>query len=193
MIKEGIKTKAQELLPHAHDDTLSERRRPDVPITAVEASAYTIPTDRPEGDGTLTWDSTTWVLVTRRAPATPHLPSGTGLDLRPGRRRRGRRATSWPPWSSGRSALDVARSLARRWCAPSATPVGRGWSSMAISAVDTALWDLEARLLELPLHRLFGAVRDDVPVYGSGGFTTDPRGPAARAGRRLGRRRASRG
>jgi L-alanine-DL-glutamate epimerase-like enolase superfamily enzyme len=42
----------------------------------------------------------------------------------------------------------------------------------AISAVDCALWDLKARLLDLPLHRLLGAVRADVPLYGSGGFTT---------------------
>ena len=44
---------------------------------------------------------------------------------------------------------------------------------MAISACDTALWDLAARLLVVPLHRLLGSVRDDVPVYGSGGFTTE--------------------
>jgi L-alanine-DL-glutamate epimerase-like enolase superfamily enzyme len=45
---------------------------------------------------------------------------------------------------------------------------------MAVSAVDVALWDLKARLLDLPLHRLLGggACRDGVPVYGSGGFTT---------------------
>ena len=43
---------------------------------------------------------------------------------------------------------------------------------MRISAVDVALWDLKARLLELPLHRLLGAVRNEVPIYGSGGFTT---------------------
>jgi L-alanine-DL-glutamate epimerase-like enolase superfamily enzyme len=43
---------------------------------------------------------------------------------------------------------------------------------MALSAVDVALWDLKARLLELPLHRLLGTCRDAVPVYGSGGFTT---------------------
>jgi L-alanine-DL-glutamate epimerase-like enolase superfamily enzyme len=42
----------------------------------------------------------------------------------------------------------------------------------AISAVDVALWDLKAKLLDLPLHRLLGAVRDAVPVYGSGGFTS---------------------
>jgi L-alanine-DL-glutamate epimerase-like enolase superfamily enzyme len=38
--------------------------------------------------------------------------------------------------------------------------------------VDVALWDLKARLLGLPLHRLLGGVRDEVPVYGSGGFTS---------------------
>jgi L-alanine-DL-glutamate epimerase-like enolase superfamily enzyme len=43
---------------------------------------------------------------------------------------------------------------------------------MALSAVDCALWDLKARLLDVPLHRLVGAVHDAVPVYGSGGFTT---------------------
>ncbi len=43
---------------------------------------------------------------------------------------------------------------------------------MALAAVDIALWDLKARLLELPLARLLDAARDGVPVYGSGGFTS---------------------
>jgi L-alanine-DL-glutamate epimerase-like enolase superfamily enzyme len=47
-----------------------------------------------------------------------------------------------------------------------------GLVSYAISAVDTALWDLKATLLGLPVSRLLGAARDEVPVYGSGGFTT---------------------
>ena len=47
-----------------------------------------------------------------------------------------------------------------------------GLASTAISAVDVALWDLEARLLRLPLATLLGAVRDAVPLYGSGGFTS---------------------
>ena len=51
--------------------------------------------------------------------------------------------------------------------------VGRpGVAATAISAVDNALWDLKAKLLELPLVRLLGQVRDAVPVYGSGGFTS---------------------
>ena len=49
-----------------------------------------------------------------------------------------------------------------------------GVASMAISAVDAALWDLKARLLGLPLASLLGKARDALPVYGSGGFTTYP-------------------
>src|SRR5213083_1525346 len=45
---------------------------------------------------------------------------------------------------------------------------------MAISAVDTALWDVKAQLLDVSLTGLLGAVRDAVAVYGSGGFTTYP-------------------
>ncbi len=47
-----------------------------------------------------------------------------------------------------------------------------GLVASAISAVDVALWDLKARLLGLALSTLLGRVRERVPVYGSGGFTT---------------------
>jgi L-alanine-DL-glutamate epimerase-like enolase superfamily enzyme len=48
----------------------------------------------------------------------------------------------------------------------------QGVAASAISAVDVALWDLKARLLELPLVSLLGAARDDVSIYGRGGFTS---------------------
>lgn len=47
-----------------------------------------------------------------------------------------------------------------------------GICSMAISAVDCALWDLKAKLLDVPLVTLLGQVRDGADVYGSGGFTS---------------------
>jgi L-alanine-DL-glutamate epimerase-like enolase superfamily enzyme len=47
-----------------------------------------------------------------------------------------------------------------------------GICSMAISAVDCALWDLKARLLNVSLVTLLGQVRDSAIVYGSGGFTS---------------------
>ncbi len=47
-----------------------------------------------------------------------------------------------------------------------------GLGMMAISAVDIALWDLEARLLEVSVVDLLDAAHDGVPIYGSGGFTS---------------------
>jgi L-alanine-DL-glutamate epimerase-like enolase superfamily enzyme len=47
-----------------------------------------------------------------------------------------------------------------------------GITRMAIAAIDNALWDLHARILETPLVCLLGRVRDGIPVYGSGGFTS---------------------
>lgn len=45
-----------------------------------------------------------------------------------------------------------------------------GIAFCALSAVDLALWDLRARLYDVPLVSLLPAVHDRVPVYGSGGF-----------------------
>lgn len=37
--------------------------RTDLDVTSVDVSAYTIPTELPEADGTLAWDKTTVVVV----------------------------------------------------------------------------------------------------------------------------------
>jgi L-alanine-DL-glutamate epimerase-like enolase superfamily enzyme len=73
--------------------------------------------------------------------------------------------------AEGRDAMSISAT----WNAMVARTrnLGRpGIVSMAISAVDAALWDLKARLLNLPLVTLLGAVRESVPIYGSGGFTS---------------------
>jgi L-alanine-DL-glutamate epimerase-like enolase superfamily enzyme len=75
------------------------------------------------------------------------------------------------PIVTGRDALDVPGA----WAAliHAIRKLGRpGICSMAIAALDSALWDLKARLLDLPLCLLLGRVREAVPVYGSSGFTT---------------------
>lgn len=135
-------------------------------VSAVDARVYTFPTTSPEGDGTLTWDSTTMVLVRVHAGDAV----GTGWTYGP----RACAAVVTDTLSDvvcGRSALEVPAAF--HAMVDAVRNQGRpGVVSMAIAAVDTALWDLRARLLDVPLHRLLGAVRDEVPVYGSGGFTT---------------------
>ncbi len=84
----------------------------------------------------------------------------------------GRRVDALADVVVGRDAMAVARVLGGDGARAAATSGRPGVASMAIAAVDTALWDLKARLLGLPLVALLGAVRDEVPVYGSGGFTS---------------------
>jgi len=135
-------------------------------VEAVHASAYRVPTDSPEGDGTLAWDATTLVLVRVKAGDLV----GTGWTYGPA----GCAAVVdelLAPRVVGRPA-ESARS---RWpdLVVALRNAGRpGVAGMSLSALDCALWDLAARSLGRPLHRLLGAVRDEIPVYGSGGFTT---------------------
>jgi L-alanine-DL-glutamate epimerase-like enolase superfamily enzyme len=135
-------------------------------VERIEVGAYTVPTDAAEGDGTLTWDATTLVVVhahgagqvglgyTYADPATAKLIETKlagvveGLDATAPRR----------SWSLMVAAI---RNLGRP-----------GVAAMGISAVDLALWDLHARILEAPLCTVLGRAHDCVPVYGSGGFTT---------------------
>jgi D-arabinonate dehydratase len=48
----------------------------------------------------------------------------------------------------------------------------KGVAFTAISAIDIALWDLKAKLFDVPLFRLLGPFTDRVPIYGSGGWTS---------------------
>ena len=135
-------------------------------IFQLRVSAFEIPTSGRESDGTLSWDAT--VLVTVEA----HAGGVAGLGY---------------TYADVATAQFVSSHLARVVLGADPMAVGAtfhamraavrnmgqaGVSAMAISAVDAACWDLKARLLELPLVDLLGALRPEVPVYGSGGFTS---------------------
>ncbi|MFD7922614.1 enolase C-terminal domain-like protein [Streptomyces sp. NPDC059740] len=131
----------------------------------ISAEAYTVPTDAPEGDATLAWQSTTLVLVRARSgPATGiGWTYGAGAAVTVVR-------DLLAPLVTGHPADDVPGANAAM--ARAVRNAGRpGLVAGALSAVDIALWDLKARLHDLPLVTLLGAARPDVPVYGSGGFT----------------------
>jgi L-alanine-DL-glutamate epimerase-like enolase superfamily enzyme len=135
-------------------------------VDALQVWVLDFPTDAPEADGTATWTSTTMVLVQARS-ATAH---GYGWTY-------GAAACAsvitdlLAEHAIGRSAFEV--SAANEAMHRALRNAGRpGIGGYALSAVDIALWDLKAKLLELPLADLLGRARDGVPVYGSGGFTT---------------------
>jgi L-alanine-DL-glutamate epimerase-like enolase superfamily enzyme len=136
-------------------------------LARLQTRVYRIPTDLPEADGTIAWDSTTMLLVEAVADSGER-----GLGF------------SYCAAAAEHVVQDV---LAPVIVGYDPTDFGRGWGAMvaavrnigragiaacAISAVDIALWDLAARLAKQPLFVRLGARRDHVPVYGSGGFTT---------------------
>jgi len=117
------------------------------PVESVEAAVYTVPTDAPEGDGTLAWDSTTMVLARAQAGGVHGIGWTYGS------------AACAPVITGtlaavvrGRDALDVAGAWEAmiRAVRNDGRPGAVGY---AISAVDVALWDLKARLLDVSLRR----------------------------------------
>jgi L-alanine-DL-glutamate epimerase-like enolase superfamily enzyme len=135
-------------------------------VEKVEARVYVIPTDSPEGDGTFAWDKTTMTIV--RVTASGQ----TGIGWTYGAPECGAIVHSTlAPIVTGTDLMNVSGT----WEAMvrAVRNSGReGAIGYAICAVDAALWDLKARVLGIPLHALLGAQREEVPVYGSGGFTT---------------------
>jgi L-alanine-DL-glutamate epimerase-like enolase superfamily enzyme len=138
----------------------------NAPIECIEVAAYRIPTDTPESDGTLEWDSTTLVTVQidaagQRGIGYTYADTATAALIH----------DKLAPLLLQRDALAIGA----RWndMVTAIRNLGRpGICSMAISALDNCLWDLKGKLLDQPLVLLLGAAHRDMPVYGSGGFTS---------------------
>lgn len=135
-------------------------------ITAGVISAFKIPTDQPEQDGTADWDSTVVVLVQLTAAGVTALgfayASEAAAQVSKELTEKVVLHKDVFDIPSIHSAMDR---LSRNWGRP-------GLVSSAISVVDICLWDLKARLMGQPLIRILGRMREDVAAYGSGGFTS---------------------
>jgi L-alanine-DL-glutamate epimerase-like enolase superfamily enzyme len=134
-------------------------------IEAVDVHAYEVPTSTDEeSDGTLVWDSTTIVVVELRCgghtglgytychPCAGQVIESKLADLL-------KEADPLMPQKAWAQMQMQARQLGHA-----------GIAAMAISAVDVALWDLKARLLGVCLADALPRYREQVPIYGSGGF-----------------------
>ena len=138
----------------------------DTPIQAVRGAAFTVPTEEPETDGTLAWDSVT--VVTAEIDAGGQ--TGIGYSYTD-RSAAGVIDGVLAEAVKGRDALAVPGS----WWAMVHAIRNLGWpgiSATAIAAVDVAAWDLKAKLLGVSVADTLGRAREGVPIYGSGGLTS---------------------
>ena len=135
-----------------------------VAVERLDVLAYDVPAEEPESDGTLEWDSTTIVVV------EAHAGDATGLGYTYAPAATGKLVEEkLADEVKGADALAPAETYERLGRA--LRNAGRpGIGAMALAAVDTALWDLKARVLELPLVDVLLRAHESVPVYGSGGF-----------------------
>ncbi len=135
-------------------------------ISNSTVRVYSVPTDGPEADGTISWNSTTMVLVelvvgdvrgigyTYADEATAKVAQHLLNTI----------IVSSDPFQHPAVWMRMQRSVRNLG--------NRGIAAMAISAIDIALWDLRAKLLQVSLVQLLGAARESIAAYGSGGFTT---------------------
>jgi L-alanine-DL-glutamate epimerase-like enolase superfamily enzyme len=154
----------------AHDETVHEgllAGQVKACVERVQVSALTLATkDQPESDGTTAWNATTMILVECSAQGVTgigysysHLATAKVVD------------DVLVPCVRGLPVEATGEAHARMQGA--VRNYGReGIAAAAISAVDVALWDLKARLLESSLGALLGFSRRAVPAYASGGFTS---------------------
>ncbi len=120
------------------------------PIESVAVEAFRVPTETPESDGTLEWDSTTMVLVTIAAGGE----RGIGYSYTD-------RAAAVLVQDKLAEILRDMDAMATRACwhamVHAVRNLGRpGLASSAIAACDVALHDLKARLLDVPLRHAHG-------------------------------------
>lgn len=142
------------------------RKRPEFPIRELQARSYSIPLGETHSDGTAKWTRETLVI----AEVSAGNKTGVGYTF-------GSKATAEVINSTlqeevqGQDAMSIP--LCHERMIRAVRNLGRqGIASGAIAAVDCALWDLKAKLLDLPLATLLGQARDSVPAYWSGGLTS---------------------
>jgi L-alanine-DL-glutamate epimerase-like enolase superfamily enzyme len=135
-------------------------------ITGSKVQVFIVPTDAHEADGTFAWDSTTMVLVSIESGSCKgigytYADTASGKLVQALLEKTVNGADAFEHGAILQAMYHHVRNLGET-----------GITMMAIGAIDNALWDLRARLLHLPLVSLLGRVRDGIPVYGSGGFTS---------------------
>lgn len=135
-------------------------------VQDLSVAVYVVPTDAPEMDGTIAWDSTTMIVVRLQAGGKEglgytyaHSAAAEVID------------DVLKPIIIGQNAIDIP-ALNYSMIKAIRNNGASGLAMMAVSAVDIALWDLKGKIFDMSLVKLLGKQKDEILLYGSGGFTS---------------------
>lgn len=136
------------------------------PISSVSILLFEIPCEYPESDGTYQWSSTTLIVIILEAENKKGMGYTYGdasvFSLL---------KDNFAPQLKNTNPFDNTHTICK--LAASARNAGLpGIASHALSAADIALWDLKAKILKVPLCKLWGVSKEKITAYGSGGFTS---------------------
>lgn len=138
-------------------------------ITSITTEEYRWPRHRPISNGLHTYTHSGLSLV---KIATDEGVTGIGLG---GGGEIGRATVRHlTPQLIGEDPINVERLWHKMWVPKL---IGRrGLTTRAISAIDIGLWDIRAKVANLPLYKLLGGFRDRVPTYIAGGYYEEGKG-----------------
>lgn len=139
-------------------------------IRSIEAVPLAVPLIRPISSSLGLYTHASGVAVTVR---TDDGPDGFGFNLglggSPSRALAAYVIDELAPLAVGQAADNPDALWTRMW-APNKPRLRGGIGAWALSAVDVAVWDIVGKLAGSSVHSLLGGHRDEVPVYGSGGW-----------------------
>lgn len=142
---------------------------PATPITEITVFVLEVPFDKPIQSALGRYVGSDWVVVEMRAGDIVGYGYSMSLD------RRGTKAVvsyienELTPLAIGLDA-GAPEAVWQRMFAPNKARLRGGVGVHALSAVDTATWDIAARLAGISLNWMIGGYAQEIEVYGSGGW-----------------------
>lgn len=132
-------------------------------ITRISSEEYRWPRHKPISNGKHTYTHTGVCFVKVETDA-----GVTGVGLSTGGAIVRAAIDQFARQLVGEDPIDVERLWHTMWIPKLSGR--RGMTTRAISGIDIALWDLRAKVANMPLYKMLGGFRDRMPTYIAGGY-----------------------